>query len=62
MGMAESIVRNRKAQLIKARDRGKFIKHFSDKNILPLTEKNIKLEMREILFTDGLFDRNYLKS
>lgn len=62
MGMAESIVRNRKAQLIKARDRRKFIKHFSDKNILPLAEKNIKLEMREILFTDGLFDRNYIKS
>lgn len=60
--MAESIIRNRKAWLIEARDRGKFIKHFSDKNILQLAEKNIKLEMREILFTDGLFDRNYTKS
>lgn len=45
--MAERIARNRKSRLIKASDSGKFIKHVSDKNILPLTGKKIKLEVRE---------------
>lgn len=39
--MAERVTRNRKSWLIKASDSGKFIKHFSDKNILPLAEKKI---------------------
>lgn len=39
--MAERVSRNRKSRLIKASDSGKFIKHFSDKNILPLAEKKI---------------------
>lgn len=41
MGMAERIARNKKSRLIKASDSGKFIKHFSDKNILPLAEKKL---------------------
>lgn len=56
MGMAERMARNRKSRLIKASDSGKFIKHFSDKNILPLArKKKIKLEMREVLFYRWVF-------
>lgn len=53
--MAEHIARNRKSRLIKASNSEKFIKHFSDKNILPLAEKKIKLEMRENLFYRWVF-------
>lgn len=65
MGMAQRIARNRKSPLIKASDGGKFIKHVSDENILPLRgkKKKIKLETRENLFYRFLFfDRNYIKS